>query len=204
VGWIRAGGPRGSHHPASGIWLAQSRGAESVTTVTPFWIASISKQFGAVAVLKLAESRQLSLQDSLPRFFPNAPVDKRGIRLEQLLDHTAGLARRYAADGIADRDSAVAAILSIPLDRPHGQAFGYSNDAYTLVAAIVEIESGRSYERYLADNLLAPAGLHHTGFWGPREHPEVAPIRGAFTDRANIRPNWGFRVLHVRRPLSLE
>jgi CubicO group peptidase (beta-lactamase class C family) len=168
-------------------------GAESVTTTTPFWIASISKQFGAVATLKLVESGKLSLADSLPKFFRNVPADKQGIRLEELLDHTAGLARKYAADGIEDRERAVEAILTTPLDHKPGETFGYSNDAYNLVAAIVEIASGTPYERYLSDHLLRPAGLEHTGFWGPREHPEVAPIRGQFADSMNARPNWGFR-----------
>jgi CubicO group peptidase (beta-lactamase class C family) len=178
-------------HRGYGSW--NHAGVESVTTVTPFWIASISKQFAAVASLKLIEAGKLSLADSLPKFFRNVPPDKQGIRLEQLLDHTAGLARKYAADGIEDRDRAVSAILAVPLDRKPGQEFGYSNDAYNLVAAIVEIASGTPYEQYLSDHLLRPAGLKHTGFWGPHEHPEVAPIRGQFADSANVRPNWGFR-----------
>jgi len=168
-------------------------GKDSVTTVTPFWIASISKQFGAVATLKLAEAGKLSLSDSLPQFFRDVPLDKRPIQIEELLDHTAGLARKYAADGIVDRDSAMRAIFAVPLDRKPGEGFGYSNDAYNVIAAIVEIVSETPYERYLTENLLRPAGLLHTGFWGPREHPEVAPIRGQFADSANIRPNWGFR-----------
>ena len=168
-------------------------GLDSVTTVTPFWIASISKQFGAVATLKLAEAGKLSLADSLPRFFLDVPPDKRGIQIEALLDHTAGLARKYAADGIKDRDTAMRAIFAVPLDRNPGVAFGYSNDAYNVIAAIVEIASETPYERYVTENLLRPAGLEHTGFWGPREHPEVAPIRGQFADSANMRPNWGFR-----------
>lgn len=168
-------------------------GLDSVTTVTPFWIASISKQFGAVATLKLAETQKLSLSDSLPRFFPDVPADKQPIRIEELLDHTAGLARKYAADGIERRDDAVRAVLAVPLDHKPGETFGYSNDAYNLIAAIVEIASGMPYERYVSDNLLRPAGLQHTGFWGPREHPEVAPIRGAFADSANLNQNWGFR-----------
>ena len=168
-------------------------GHDSVTTVTPFWIASISKQFGAVATLKLAEAGKLSLADSLPRFFRDVPADKESIQIEQLLDHTAGLARKYAADGIADRDEAMRAIFAVPLNRRPGEGFGYSNDAYNVIAAIVEIASGTAYERYVSDTLLRPAGLTHTGFWGPHEHPEVAPIRGQFADSANSRPNWGFR-----------
>jgi len=174
-------------------WADQLQ-VERVTVTTPFWIASISKQFAAAAILRLDEQGRLSLQDSIARFFPSAPSDKRGITLHQLLIHTSGLANRYAADGIANRDAAIQAILAQPLALKPGEGFGYTNDAYNLVAAIVEISSNQPYEQYVRDWLLTPAGLAHTGFWGPADHPEVAAILGdQFSDSSIVRPNWGFR-----------
>jgi CubicO group peptidase (beta-lactamase class C family) len=168
--------------------------AERVAVTTPFWIASISKQFAAAAVLGLEEQGRLSLQDSVAKFFPSAPPDKRGITLHQLLTHTSGLARNYAADGITDRGAATKAIFAQPLARKPGEGFGYTNDAYNLVAAIVEISSNQPYEQYIRDQLLTPAGLAHTGFWGPADHPQVAAIVGGqFPDSGVVRPNWGFR-----------
>ncbi|HEY7684246.1 MAG TPA: serine hydrolase domain-containing protein [Gemmatimonadales bacterium] len=162
-----------------------------VTTATPFWIASISKQFAAAAILKLAEQRRLSVSDSISRFFGAVPEDKRGITIHHLLTHTAGLQQQYAADGIADRDAAVRAILAVPSATVPGGGFNYSNDAYNLIAAIVEIASGRPYEDYVREQLLEPAGLKQTGFWGPAEHPEVAAILGAAPGVGS--PNWGYR-----------
>jgi CubicO group peptidase (beta-lactamase class C family) len=177
-----------------GYGYADSQRTERVTVTTPFWIASISKQFAAAAVLTLVERGRLSLQDSLARFFPGAPPDKSGITLHQLLTHTAGLAQNYAADGIVARDDAVAAILARPLARPPGEGFGYSNDGYNLIAAIVEVSSGLPYETYVRKRLLDPAGLAHTGFWGPGEHPEVAAmLYGEARDSSDLRPNWGYR-----------
>jgi CubicO group peptidase (beta-lactamase class C family) len=179
-------------HQAYG-W-ADAQRTVPVTTATPFWIASVSKQFAAAAVLALAEDGRLSVRDSLPRFFTEVPADKRAITLHQLLTHTAGLEQHYAADGIAAREAAVRAILAQPLARPPGTGFGYSNDAYNLVAAIVEIVSGQAYEAFLRQRLLEPAGLAHTGFWGPAAHPEVAAILGETpADPAMARPNWGYR-----------
>lgn len=166
---------------------------ENVSTRTPFWIASISKQFAAAALLTLVESGTIALEDSLPRVFAGVPPDKRGIRIAQLLDHTSGLGRNYAADGIEDRRQAVEAIFATELRHPPGTEFGYSNDAYNLVAAAVETVSGMPFERYSSERLFAPAGLRSTGFWGPREHPEVAVIRTPPADTNNMRPNWGFR-----------
>jgi CubicO group peptidase (beta-lactamase class C family) len=174
-------------------WADQQK-TQPVTRSTPFWIASISKQFAAAAILKLVEQGKVSLEDSITRFFTAVPADKKNITIHQLLTHTAGLQQNYAADGIANRVRAIASILEQPLARPPGESFGYANDAYTLVAAIVEIAAGQPYEAYLREQLLEPAGLTHTGFWGPIDHSEVAAILGPpIADSTIARPNWGYR-----------
>ena len=177
-----------------GYGYADRKRTVPVTTTTPFWIASISKQFAAAAILELQEQGRLGLDDSIASFFPGVPADKRGITLHQLLTHTAGLEQRYAADGITDRDEAVRDLLAHPLVRPPGAAFGYSNDAYNLVAAVVEIVAAQAFETFVHERLLEPAGLAHTGFWGPKAHTEVAAIlQGDFPDSTILEPNWGYR-----------
>jgi len=173
-------------------WRDRER-TDRVTTTTPYWVASISKQFAAAGILKLMEQGKLSLEDSITRFFTAVPEDKRGITLHQLLTHTAGLEQRYAADGVTDREEAVRAVLAAPLARAPGQGFGYSNDAYTLIAATVEVAAGVPCETFLRQQLLDPAGLIGTGFWGPTDHPEVAAVLGQLSDSRILRPNWGYR-----------
>ncbi len=165
-----------------------------LTPDTPFWIASISKTFAAAAALRLTELGVLSLHAPLTRFFDAVPPDKAPITLHQLLSHTAGLGQHYAADGIADREAAIAAILSEPLLNPPGSGFSYSNDAYTLVAAIIELAAGMPYECYVRKVFLEPAGLAHTGFWGLPESTTVAAILNhPARPPAVMRPNWGYR-----------
>lgn len=163
-----------------------------VEAETPFWVASISKQFTAAAILKLAEQGRLSLEDPIARHFPDVPEDKRGITIHHLLSHTAGFRQKYLADGIADRGEAVRAVLSQPLAHPPGAGFTYSNDSYSLLAVIVEIASGRPYESYLRESLFSPAGMAHTGFWGEAAASSVAEIHGDIAE-ASRKPNWGFR-----------
>jgi hypothetical protein len=55
-------------------------------------------------------------------------------------------------------------VLSAPLDLPPGRRHQYSNAGYSLLAAIVEIVSGQSYERFLRENLFEPAGMRSTGY----------------------------------------
>jgi CubicO group peptidase (beta-lactamase class C family) len=163
-----------------------------VTPETPFWVASITKQFTASAILKLVEEGKLALGDSIGAYFRGVPPPRRATTVHQLLTHTAGLGQNYVADGIADRDAAVDSVLAQPLSGRLGQDFTYSNDAYSVLAALVEVVSGATYEDYVRTGLLDPAGLAHTGFWGPADHPEVAPIDRALPDSI-LRPNWGYR-----------
>jgi CubicO group peptidase (beta-lactamase class C family) len=175
-------------------WESQRKDS-SIRTDTRFYIASISKQFTAAAILKLEEQRTLSVSDRIASFFKDIPEDKRAITIHHLLTHTSGLAQNYAADGIVDRDEAVRAVLKSPLKSPPGERFGYSNDGYTLLAAIVEIASGQRYEAYLRRHLLEPAGMERTGFWGDPpgkgERPIAQTLR-AINEEVKM-PNWGFR-----------
>ena len=183
-----------------GVVLHRAYGPH-LTTRTPFWIASNSKQFTAAAILRLAEQGRLATTDPMGRFLPDAPPDKRAITIHQLLTHTAGFAGRDAAAGITDRDSAVRAILAVPLAYAPGNGYRYVNDDYVLLAAIVEVASGEPYERFVRAALLAPAGTTRTGFWGDGRDTTVAPLDTAAVRAApptawrdgRTRANWGDR-----------
>ena len=157
-----------------------------------YWVASISKQFTATAILQLARAGKLSLDDHITRFFPNAPTDKAAITLTALLEHTSGLTQAYAADGVADRAQAAHAILAGPLASIPGATFHYSNDNYTLLAMIVEIASRQRFEDYVREHEFAPAGLQHAGFW-PDTGEDFAPPTLVTLNGPASRANWGFR-----------
>ena len=188
-------------------WFVRAYGSAAASGVAPgnlaFWIASDSKQLTATALLEHEERGRLRTGDSLGRFFPSAPPDKRGITIHQLLTHTSGLPTAYAADGIADRDAAVAAILALRLETQPGEKFSYSNDGYTLLAAIVEVAAGIPFDRYVADSLIAPAGLRRTGLWGHEPAglvfaapPDPGPVERQrptiYRDGHSV-ANWGYR-----------
>ncbi|HEX8386509.1 MAG TPA: serine hydrolase domain-containing protein, partial [Rubricoccaceae bacterium] len=133
---------------------------------------------------------RLSLSDPLTRFFPDVPEDKRAITVRHLLTHTAGLGDHYAADGVVDRDDAVRALLARPLERAPGTAYGYTADAYNLLALVVEVASGQPFEGYLRSEVLEPAAMTETGFWSEPDLPvPQAPAR-RLTEPL---PNWGWR-----------
>ncbi len=165
----------------------------AITPQTAFWIGSMTKPITAAAILKLEEAGRLSTRDRIGRFFDGVPVDKQEITIHQLLTHSSGLPSEYAADGISDRSEAVRAILALPLKSVPGSEVSYSNDAFNLLAVIVEIASGRPYEQYIEQAVFRPAGMTNSGVWpSPAGGQGFAPVARA--PRPEVaRPNWGYR-----------
>lgn len=98
-----------------GYGWADRKKSFKVAPDTEFYIASITKQFTAVAILMLENQGKLNVTDPIGKYFRDAPKDKAEITVHQLLTHTSGLAQNYAADGIVDRNEAMRAILAGPL-----------------------------------------------------------------------------------------
>ncbi|MHB1069252.1 MAG: serine hydrolase domain-containing protein, partial [Gemmatimonadaceae bacterium] len=138
-------------------------------TATVYNLGSISKQFTAAAILRLEEQGKLRTTDSIARFFPEAPADKRSIMLHQLLTHTAGFNSDYSPTDYeaTTRDEYVRRMFAAPLRNAPGTAHFYSNAGYSLLAAIVELATGAEYERALRDLVLQPAGMNESGYKGP-------------------------------------
>jgi len=189
------------------VLFERAYGAAAASGVAPdrlaFWIASDSKQFTATATLRLAEMGRLHVTDSLPRFLARVPHDKQAITLRQLLTHTSGLPHAYRTDGVTERDAAVNAELGLKLLAPPGAKYSYSNDGFTLLAAVVEIASGVRFDDFMHDSLFVPAGLTRTGTWGHvAATATIAPVADPRRLRG-MRPtiwrgghsvaNWGYR-----------
>lgn len=147
---------------------------------TVFDIGSFAKQFTATSILILEERGKLKVSDKLEKYFPDAPVDKRAITIEQLLSHSAGLDRDFPLTDPAgeyyeevSRVDAVKRILAVPVISEPGKQYSYSNIGYVLLASIVETTSGIPFQDFLIANIFEPVGMHSTGFWG-KKLPKVA------------------------------
>ena len=142
------------------------RTGKRLTLSSKFNIGSMTKGFTAAAILRLRSQHRLSFNDPISRFFPHAPETKRGITVFHLLTHTSGLRGHSAGTGIMRRDGAVNAILALPLEYPPGTHYRYSDDDYQLLAAIIEVASGFTWEEYVKRELLVPARMESTDFQG--------------------------------------
>lgn len=133
---------------------------------TLFELASVSKHVTAAAILRLEQQKKLKTSDALDKFFPKAPKDKKKVTLDHLLHHTSGLSDSlgvsYAWPGT--RDAYAEQMLAPALVGTPGAKFSYSNVGYALLAAVVEVVTGKPFEDYVRKELFGPAGLTETGF----------------------------------------
>ncbi len=128
-------------------------------------IGSLTKFVTAVAVLHMVDQGVFTLQSTIFDLLEGVPEDKRHITVHDLLTHSSGLVASTGTDeeDLA-RDAFVERLMATPLMHPVGQEYLYANAGYSLLAAIIEVQSGSSYEAYLNDALLLPAGLSPIGY----------------------------------------
>jgi CubicO group peptidase (beta-lactamase class C family) len=145
---------------------------------TAFGIGSVVKQFTAAAILRLQEQGRLRVTDSIGRFLPGVPADKRAITLHHLLTHTSGLPREVEelprpGMTLPTADEYLRAILAAPMRARPGAPHHYSNIGFRLLGMVVERASEVPYEGYLREQLWAPLGMERTGFALPAFAPGV-------------------------------
>lgn len=137
-----------------------------VTSETVIRLGSVSKQFFATAILKLAEDGQLSIEDSVHKFFPDAPETWRPIQVKHLLSHSSGLKREgpaYNNSTIQPDLAIIKSAYSLPLDFKTGEKYQYCNLAYFMLAEIITQVSKMPWQNYIRDNLFIPAGMKNSG-----------------------------------------
>lgn len=145
-------------------------------------IGSVTKQFTAAAILKLAEEEKLSLEDDI-RDYLNYNTQGNLISIKRLLDHTSGI-KGYTEMPSArplfvqdfPRDSLVSLFEAHPFDFKPGEQMIYNNSAYFLAGLIIEKVSGKKYADYIAENFFQPIGMNNSRYcsenavWKNRAH----------------------------------
>jgi len=143
-------------------------------------IGSISKTFTAAAILILEQQGKLKTSDTLAKFYPSVPRDKKDITIEQLLVHSSGFDNFHSKTDfdLMTRKEAEDIILSMPLRFKAEEKVAYSNAAYTLLAAIVERVSGQLFQEFIYESILRPLKLSNTGFYKDSSIPKEMLANG--------------------------
>ena len=135
-----------------------------MTANTVVQIGSNTKDFTTVSILQLNERGQLNLDDSISKYFPEAPADKRGITIRQLIRHRGGFPQNIGGDFEAlSKTQWLSRAFSTKLLFAPGDSMSYSNTGFSILAAIIERVSGTSYDEYVQSHILAPLHLVSTG-----------------------------------------
>lgn len=136
-----------------------------VTSKTVIRLGSVSKQFFTTAIMKLMEEGKLNIEDSVHKFFPDAPEAWRPIRIKNLMSHTSGLQREgpaYDNYKIQPDIDIIKSAYNLPLVFKTGEKYQYCNLAYFMLAEIIKQVSGMPWQDYIHDKLFIPAGMNNS------------------------------------------
>lgn len=160
-----------------GLAHFEKDGRDSLVEHSKFQLASLSKTFTAIAILKLQESGKLAFTDSIQRFFPDFPYH--GISIRDLLSHRSGLpnyvysfddsmkVNYYRKDPKLPTNADVMHWFATVKPTPKkynvpGRGFAYNNTNYMVLAAIVEKVAKQPFDDYLRRAIFLPLGMHDT------------------------------------------
>ncbi|MDP3495899.1 MAG: serine hydrolase domain-containing protein [Hyphomonadaceae bacterium] len=169
------------HLGASGVQDVETRAPVNAETL--FRIASMSKAFTALAILKLRDDGKLSLDALAETYVPEMKgwvyptTDSPRIRVRDLLSHVGGM---VTDDPWGDRQQPLSeaeftAMLraGVPFTRAPQTAFEYSNFGYATLGRIITNVSGRPYDQYISAEIMKPLGMNATTY----EVRDVDPAR---------------------------
>lgn len=142
------------------------------TSRTVFRIASLTKQFTAMAIMQLRDRGELKVDDPICDYLANCPVAWKPITIRHLLTHTSGIKnfsslpewdeylslKQYSRSGFVDL------FLRLPLEFIPGEKYSYSNSGYFLLGMIVERVSKLSLDKFFKMNIFDPLGMTQSGY----------------------------------------
>jgi len=131
-----------------------------------FRLASLTKQFTAVAILILLEHGKLNLDEIITTYLPDYPLKDRLITVRHLLTHTSGIMSYTdmpAWPPLWRKDFSVAELIDFFKDEPMqfepGEKSEYNNSGYILLGAIIEAISGKTYAEFINTHIFEPVGM---------------------------------------------
>ncbi|MEP1306261.1 MAG: serine hydrolase [Balneola sp.] len=152
---------------------------EKVTCNSKFYLASASKQFTAMAILKLIDQGKLTLKTTLKEIFPEFPEYGKQITIQQLLTHQSGLVEiNKINDGnpaklLTDNDRLKALMVTDSIAFPAGTKCEYSNTAFSVLAEIVSKLSGIPFDEFMEKEIFSIADMNATNYYQNNKNPNI-------------------------------
>ena len=164
---------RGQTLLAKGYGLANVELNVPVKPETIMQSGSVGKQFVSAAIMMLVEDGKISLDDSITKYFPDAPETWKPILIKNLLSHTSGLSEyetpeRTGPNGPFNfrldytEDELAKKIEVLPIEWAPGEKWGYRNTNYVLLGIIIHNVAGMPYAEFLGQRIFKPLGMTST------------------------------------------
>jgi CubicO group peptidase (beta-lactamase class C family) len=164
---------RGQILLAKGYGLSNVELNVSVKPETVFQSGSVGKQFVSAAILMLVEEGKVGLDDSIVKYFSNAPASWKPILVKNLLSHTSGLAEYESDERTGPKgpfylrldfteDEFLEKIEALPIEFSPGEKWDYRNTNYLLLGILIHRVTGQFYADYLAARIFQPLGMTST------------------------------------------
>jgi CubicO group peptidase (beta-lactamase class C family) len=167
-----------------GYGSAQLEYNAPITTQTKFHVASVSKQFTAMAIMLLEADGKLSLDEEVQKYLPWVPHFNQPVTVRQLVNHTSGIRDQWELltmagwrfdDVITMNDIRTMMKRQTELNFDPQSDISYSNMGYSLLADIVAEVSGKSFLDFTQERIFKPLGMKHSHFH--LDHEEIVPGR---------------------------
>ncbi|MCD4791553.1 MAG: beta-lactamase family protein, partial [Bacteroidales bacterium] len=165
---------------------ADFRKKDTLLDESAFQLASVSKMFTAMAIMKLQEDGNLNYDDTITKFIPDFPYTE--VTIRQLLNHRSGLSRYMS---LADKywninkpinnEEVVNLFVKYkpaPYFKPDN-GFHYCNTNYALLASVVERITGVTFDKFVSENIFKPLGMDNSFVYNLNNDsvlPRIIPV----------------------------
>lgn len=151
---------------------------DTITANTAFHLASTSKPFTGVAIMKLIDEQKINLDDEIRKYFPGFPYS--GVTIRHLLTHRSGLPnylyfmddkQKWNQTTMVSNKDVIDFLIGHqpPKTASPGTRFQYSNTNYVLLASVIEKVSGKAFPQYMKETIFEPLGMTNTFVYTPAD-----------------------------------
>jgi len=181
-----------------GYGLADLQTKKPISPATLFDIASVSKQFTAMAVMILFERGKLDYSDTLSKFFPEFPPYAQQVTIRHLLNQTSGIldytlqwgeSKKLKGNTPRTSENVVRFLArQQQLEFNPGQRWEYSNSNYVLLASIVSKVAGESFSQFVKKNIFQPLGMNDSFVYDATRSNSAAQATGYVSQGSGFMP----------------
>lgn len=155
---------------------------DTIDVHTPFHLASTSKPFTGMAVLRLVQEGKIGLEDDIVKYFSGFPYS--GVTVKDLLCHRSGLPNylyfmedkdKWNRNAMVSNNDVLDVLIKYqpPISYQPGKRFNYCNTNYVLLALIIEKVTGKTYPEYLKQTIFKPLHMDDTFVYTPADSGRV-------------------------------